>query len=58
MLVLSRMTGESIMIGDDICVTVTRIEGDKVKLGIEAPNDVTIVRKELMRNKSEQRDGN
>ncbi len=47
MLVLARRKEESIVIGDDIVVTVLGIEGEKVKLGIEAPNQVRIWRKEL-----------
>lgn len=47
MLVLARRKEESIIIGDDIVVTVLGIEGEKVKLGIEAPNQVRIWRKEL-----------
>ncbi|RKD24221.1 carbon storage regulator [Ammoniphilus oxalaticus] len=47
MLVLSRKTNESIMIGDDIEITVIAIEGDQVKLGINAPKHVDIHRKEI-----------
>ena len=47
MLVLSRDRDESIMIGDDIVITVVDIRGDKVRLGIEAPNDVPIHRAEV-----------
>lgn len=49
MLVLSRKIGERIRIGDDVVLTVVRIHGDKVRLGIEAPNDVTIHREEVYR---------
>ena len=47
MLVLSRKKNESIIINDNITVTVIEIRGDKVRLGIEAPRDVCILRKEL-----------
>lgn len=47
MLVLSRKLGQSIQIGDDVVVTVVRVEGLKVRLGIEAPQSVRIVRTEL-----------
>jgi carbon storage regulator len=47
MLVLSRKVGEMIMIGDGIAVVVNRISGNRVTLGIEAPDDVRIVRGEL-----------
>jgi carbon storage regulator len=47
MLVLSRKVGEQIRIGNDIVVTVNRIDGNRVSIGIEAPTDVRIVRQEL-----------
>ena len=47
MLVLSRKLMEKIYIGDDIVITVVRLERDKVRLGIEAPRDVNIVRAEI-----------
>ena len=48
MLVLSRKVGESFVIGDKITVTVVRIAGGGVRLGIEAPADHTVVRQELL----------
>lgn len=47
MLVLSRKKGEEILIGDDIVVTIHRLSGNRVSLGIRAPNDYRIVRGEL-----------
>ena len=47
MLILSRKLKQSIMIGDDIEITVTAIEGDQVKIGIKAPKTVDIHRKEV-----------
>ena len=47
MLVLGRKKGETIVINDDIEITVTSIEGDMVRLGINAPKQVTIHRKEV-----------
>jgi carbon storage regulator len=47
MLVLSRKVGERILIGKDIVVTVTRIGSKNVKIGVEAPDQVNIVREEL-----------
>lgn len=47
MLVLSRKRDESIMIGDDIVITVVEIRGDKVRLGVEAPTDVSVHRQEV-----------
>ena len=47
MLVLSRKRDESIIIGDDIIITVVDILGDKVRLGIDAPQNIPVSRKEL-----------
>ena len=47
MLVLSRKVGERIWIGDEIAITVVRITGGGVRLGIEAPEDLSVVREEL-----------
>jgi carbon storage regulator len=47
MLVLSRKESERIRLGDSIIVTVVRVAGDKVRLGIEAPSDMIVLREEL-----------
>ena len=47
MLVLTRKTNESIKIGEDIEITILSINGDQIKLGINAPKDVEIHRKEI-----------
>lgn len=47
MLVLSRKKNESLMLNDDIELTVLDIQGDQVKIGIKAPRDVSIYRKEI-----------
>jgi carbon storage regulator len=47
MLVLSRQRDESIVIGDNIVITIVDIRGDKVRLGIEAPNEVPVHRQEV-----------
>lgn len=47
MLVLSRQRNESIIINDNIIVTILSIDGDQVKLGIQAPQDIAIFRQEL-----------
>jgi carbon storage regulator len=48
-LVLSRRAGESIMIGDDIVVTILETRGDIVRVGIDAPRSVTVHREEVYR---------
>jgi carbon storage regulator len=48
MLVLTRKLMERLYIGDDVCVTVVRLEGGQVRLGIEAPRDISVVRAELV----------
>ena len=61
MLVLSRKKNESIIINDHITVTVVEIRGDKVRLGIEAPKDVTVHRREVyeaIQNQARLREGN
>ncbi len=47
MLVLSRHKDETIMIGDDIEISIVDIKGDTVRIGINAPRDVTVHRKEI-----------
>lgn len=47
MLVLSRKVGEKLIIGDNITVVVSRVAGNRVTLGVEAPTDVRIIRGEL-----------
>lgn len=47
MLVLSRHRDESIMIGDNIVITIIDIRGDKVRLGIDAPQDIPVHRQEI-----------
>lgn len=51
MLVLSRRESQWIRLGDSIVVTIVRVGGDRVRLGIQAPSDVVILRGELDANK-------
>lgn len=52
MLVLTRKRGESILIGDDIRITLVQVKGQAVRLGIECPKDVKILREELTEQES------
>lgn len=54
MLVLSRRASESIQIGERITVSVVRIEGDRVRIGITAPIEVRVVRSELLEAVAEE----
>lgn len=54
MLVLTRKQGESIVIGNDIVITVTDIKNGQIKLGITAPKDVTINREEVLKKIKEE----
>ena len=54
MLVLSRKQQQDIIIGDDLKITVLKVKGNTVRLGIEAPRDVRVVRGELPRNEELQ----
>ncbi|MCA9113677.1 MAG: carbon storage regulator CsrA [Planctomycetaceae bacterium] len=47
MLVLSRQRDQSIIIGDNIVITIVDIRGDKVRIGIEAPTEITVHRQEV-----------
>lgn len=55
MLILSRKTGQSLIIGDDVEIKIVSIDGDNVKIGISAPKDVSVVRKELLEVKDENK---
>jgi carbon storage regulator CsrA len=53
MLVLSRKVGERIVIGDDVTLVVSRVSGNRVSIGIEAPDHVKVIRGELKRFRDE-----
>jgi carbon storage regulator len=54
MLVLCRRTSESLLIGDEVTVTVLAVKGNQVRFGIAAPRDVTVDRQEVWERKQEQ----
>lgn len=56
MLVLSRHKDQRIMIGSDIAITVVEIRGDKVRLGIDAPKEVSVDRQEVFDAKRREQD--
>lgn len=57
MLVLSRNPDEGILIGDNIRVSIVRVQGNKVRLGIEAPKDVRVLRDEVAASIAESAEG-
>lgn len=56
MLILSRKKGESLIIGEGIELTVIEVSGDKVRLGINAPENVSVLRAELKQTADENKD--
>ncbi|WP_028080648.1 carbon storage regulator CsrA [Solimonas soli] len=59
MLILTRRVGETVVIGDDIVVTVLGVKGNQVRIGVKAPRDVAVHREEIFeRIKREDDEGN
>ena len=52
MLILTRLVGESLRISDDIVVTIVEVHGNQVRVGIDAPQDVAVLREELLERES------
>ena len=49
MLILTRRVGESLMVGDEITVTVLGVKGNQVRIGVDAPRDVAVHREEIFK---------
>lgn len=59
MLILTRRVGETLMIGDEVTVTVLGVKGNQVRIGVNAPKDVSVHREEIYeRIKKEQSESN
>ena len=58
MLILTRRVGETVVIGDDVDVTVLGIKGNQVRLGVKAPREVTVHREEIYQRIRREQNGN
>jgi len=57
MLVLSRRVGESVVVGDDVTITVLDVRGDVIRIGIDAPRSVSVHRAELLQELADSNQG-
>jgi carbon storage regulator len=57
MLILTRRVGETLMIGDNVTVTVLRVKGNQVRLGVSAPKDVSVHREEIFQRIQQEEAG-
>ena len=56
MLILTRKVGESVLIGNDISITILSVRGNQVKLGVEAPKEVSVHREEIYQRIKQMKD--
>ena len=56
MLILTRKVGESVLIGDDISITASSVRGNQVKLGVQAPKEVSVHREEIYQRIKQMKD--
>jgi carbon storage regulator len=57
MLILARRIGETLMVGDDVTVTVLGVKGNQVRIGINAPKDVSVHREEIYQRIQQEKQG-
>ena len=57
MLILTRRVGETLMIGDDVTITVLGVKGNQVRIGVNAPKDVAVHREEIYQRIQQEKTG-
>lgn len=57
MLILSRRTGETVMIGEDVTVTILGVKGNQVRIGVKAPKNMRVDREEIRERKDRENSG-
>jgi carbon storage regulator len=57
MLILTRRIGETLMVGDDVTITVLGVKGNQVRIGVNAPKDVAVHREEIYQRIQKEKDG-
>ena len=57
MLILTRRIGETLMVGDDVTITVLGVKGDQVRIGVNAPKDVAVHREEIYQRIQKEKSG-